>query len=32
MSFQDKFDVVLLNENLEKSLKEAQLLYDGFKK
>jgi guanylate kinase len=31
MSFQDKFDVVLINENLEKSLKEAQRLYDGFK-
>lgn len=31
MSFQDKFDVVLLNEDLEKSLKEAQLLYDNFK-
>ena len=31
MSFQDKFDVVLLNENLEKSLAEAQKLYDSFK-
>jgi len=31
MSFQDKFDVVLLNENLEDSLKEAQKLYDSFK-
>jgi guanylate kinase len=31
MSFQDKFDVVLVNENLEKSLKEAQKLYDDFK-
>ena len=31
MSFQDKFDVVLINENLEKSLKEVQRLYDGFK-
>lgn len=31
MSFQDKFDVVLINENLENSLKEAQRLYDGFK-
>jgi len=31
MSFQDKFDVVLLNENLENSLKEAQKLYDSFK-
>lgn len=32
MGFQDKFDVVLVNENLEKSLAEAQRLYDGFKK
>ena len=31
MSFQDKFDVVLVNEELESSLKEAQRLYDGFK-
>lgn len=31
MTFQDKFDVVLVNENLEKSLKEAQQLYDDFK-
>lgn len=31
MSFQDKFDVVLVNEELEKSLKEAQRLYDHFK-
>jgi guanylate kinase len=31
MSFQDKFDVVLLNEDLETSLTEAQKLYDGFK-
>jgi guanylate kinase len=31
MSFQDKFDVVLINENLDKSLKEAQKLYDDFK-
>ncbi|MBT1705577.1 guanylate kinase [Chryseosolibacter indicus] len=31
MSFQDKFDRVLINENLEKSLKEAQQLYDHFK-
>jgi guanylate kinase len=30
MSFQDKFDVVLVNENLEKSLAEAQHLYDTF--
>ncbi len=32
MSFQDKFDVVLLNEELEKSLTAAQQLYDEFKK
>jgi guanylate kinase len=31
MSFQDKFDVVLINENLQKSLSEAQQLYDAFK-
>ncbi len=31
MTFQDKFDVVLLNEDLEKSLVEAQRLYDVFK-
>jgi guanylate kinase len=31
MSFQDKFDVVLVNEHLDKSLKEAQGLYDSFK-
>jgi guanylate kinase len=31
MSFQDRFDVVLLNKNLEKSLEEAQNLYDSFK-
>lgn len=31
MSFQDKFDTVLVNENLEKSLAEAQRLYDEFK-
>jgi len=31
MSFQDKFDMVLLNEDLDKSLKEAQELYDDFK-
>ena len=31
MSFQKDFDVVLLNENLEKSLAEAQRLYDEFK-
>jgi guanylate kinase len=32
MSFQDKFDVVLVNEHLDTSLKEAQALYDNFKK
>jgi guanylate kinase len=31
MSFSDKFDVVLVNENLVKSLGEAQRLYDHFK-
>lgn len=31
MTFQDRFDVVLVNEYLEKSLAEAQLLYDNFK-
>jgi guanylate kinase len=31
-TFQDKFDKVLVNENLEKSLAEAQRLYDSFKK
>jgi guanylate kinase len=32
MSFQDQFDKVLINENLEKSLAEAQQLYQDFKK
>jgi len=32
MSFQDRFDVVLMNENLEKSQAEAQRLYDEFRK
>ena len=32
MSFQDKFDVILVNETLDKSLAEAQHLYDNFKK
>jgi guanylate kinase len=32
MSFQDQFDKVLINENLHKSLAEAQLLYEEFKK
>lgn len=31
MSFQDKFDVVLVNDDLDKSLHEAQRLYDEFK-
>lgn len=31
MSFQDKFDIVLVNEHLDKSLAEAQQLYDNFK-
>lgn len=31
MGFCDKFDVVLVNENLHKSLEEAQRLYDKFK-
>lgn len=32
MTFADKFDVVLVNENLEKSLAEAQRLYNDFKR
>jgi guanylate kinase len=32
MSFQDQFDVVLVNEDLKRSLAEAQALYDTFKK
>lgn len=31
MSFADKFDVVLVNEDLTTSLDEAQRLYDAFK-
>jgi guanylate kinase len=31
MTFQDMFDVVLLNEDLQKSLQEAQHLYNTFK-
>jgi guanylate kinase len=31
MSFQDRFDAVLVNEHLEKSLAEAQQLYEAFK-
>lgn len=30
-AFQDRFDVVLLNQDLDKSLIEAQRLYDTFK-
>jgi hypothetical protein len=32
MTFQDMFDVVLVNEDLSKSLSEAQALYNEFKK
>ena len=32
MTFQDKFDAVLVNEDLQKSLSEAQRLYDKFKR
>jgi len=32
MTFQDEFDVVLENETLEKSLNDAQRLYDRFTK
>lgn len=32
MSFEDKFDVVLLNDDLEESKKRAQQLYEAFKK
>lgn len=31
MTFSDKFDVVLVNEDLSRSLAEAQRLYDEFK-
>jgi guanylate kinase len=31
MTFQDKFDKVLINEDLDHSLQQAQLLYDAFK-
>lgn len=31
MTFQDQFDVVLVNEKLDSSLEEAQRLYDEFK-
>lgn len=30
MSFQDKFDVVLLNDNLEESQEKAENLYTTF--
>lgn len=32
MSFEDKFDVILINDDLEESKKRAQQLYDDFKK
>jgi guanylate kinase len=32
MTFEDKFDVILINENLKESLAKAQQLYDGFTK
>lgn len=32
MTFADKFDVVLVNEDLDKSLAEAQRLYNTFKR
>ena len=32
MTFQDKFDKVLINEDLEHSLQQAQQMYDAFKK
>jgi guanylate kinase len=32
MTFEDKFDVVLVNENLDQSLAKAQQLYDSFTK
>lgn len=31
MTFQDRFDVVLVNEDLDKSMAEAQKIYDAFK-
>lgn len=31
MGFEDKFDVVLVNENRERSMEEAQKLYNDFK-
>lgn len=32
MAFEDKFDKVLVNDNLEESKRKAQQLYDDFKK
>jgi len=32
MSFQDQFDMILVNDNLQTSLAEAQKLYDNFKR
>jgi hypothetical protein len=32
MTFQDKFDKVLINQDLGHSLQQAQALYDAFKK
>lgn len=32
MTFQDRFDVVLINEDLQRSQQDAQRLYDEFKK
>jgi len=32
MTFQDKFDTVLINQDLGHSLQQAQALYDAFKK
>lgn len=31
MAFQDKFDTILVNEDLEKSCAEAQRMYDEFR-
>lgn len=31
MGFSDRFDVVLVNEDLDKSLAEAQRLYENFR-
>jgi guanylate kinase len=32
MSFQDQFDVVLLNDNLDEAVAKAQKLFDDFTK